>query len=62
LNSVHRPVFKMETESLFVGMGKGGEARTELGPTVNLFSITGKSVSINYLYMRYWVHMQVVIE
>jgi len=52
----------METESFFVGMGKGGEARTELGPTVNLFSITGQSVSINYLYMRYWVRMQVVIE
>ena len=41
-------------------MGKGGEARTELGPTENLFSITGKSVFINYLYMRYWVRIQVV--
>jgi hypothetical protein len=47
----------METESFSVGMGKVGEAGTELGPTENLFSLTGQAVFINYLYMRYWVRM-----
>jgi len=31
----------METLSFSFGMGKGGEAHAELGPTENLFSITG---------------------
>jgi len=32
---------EMETLSFSFGMGKGGEAHAELGPTENLFSITG---------------------
>jgi hypothetical protein len=43
-------------------MRKGGEPRMEMGRMENLFSVAGQSVSINYLYMRYWVQIQGVIE